>query len=196
MEVNAEEKLLVERLLARQRPAWDEFVVRFQRVLCSQIHRTARQCDRRLNQADCDDVCADVFAILLANDMASLRAFRGSSSLATWLTVIARRICLRHIDRLPLERPFGQWMEQVEQAVTVYGKPNDVLGGLISDEESRQLDSSLAQLRQGDRKLLGLYFEQRLSYQEISLQMGISINSVGPKLQRAQQRLRKLMNQQ
>ncbi len=195
VEVYAEEKLLIERLLSRQRPAWDEFVTRYQKVICAQIYRTARQCNRKFVQADFEDVCAEVFAVDLANDMAPLRSFRNASSLATWLTVIARRICLRQIDRQPLERPLGHLMPQADQGIGCGAKSGDVLDGLIDEEEKRQLDSSLARLRNGDRELLGLYFEQRLSYQAISQRMGISINSVGPKLQRAQQRLRKLMSQ-
>jgi RNA polymerase sigma-70 factor (ECF subfamily) len=192
VDVQAEEKLLIEQLLGRQRSAWDEFVARYQKVICAQVHRTARQCNRTFNAADFEDVCAEVFALLLANDMASLRAFRGASSLATWLTVIARRICLRQIDRAPQERPAAHLEKEVPSPAT----SNDALEQLIQDEETRQLGTSLDQMRDGDRELLGLFFEQRLSYQEISERLGISINSVGPKLQRAQKRLRKLMNQQ
>ncbi len=195
MEVYRDEKILIERLLSRQRPAWNEFVARYQKVICAQIHRTARRCDRRLNQADFEDLCAEVFSVLLMNDMASLRAFRGSSTLSTWLTVIARRICLRHIDRQPREFTNGNVGSSWENGVPQDADSIDVLGGLIRDEESQQLDSSLARLRERDRELLALYFDERLSYQEIGQRMGISMNSVGPKIQRAQQRLRKLMNQ-
>ena len=196
MDVNLDEKNLIERLLSRQRQAWNEFVARYQKVICAQIHRTSRRCNRRFNQADFEDVCSEVFSVLLTNDMASLRAFRGSSSLSTWLTVIARRICLRHIDRQPPEFTNGSLGTSLVQGVRCDDDPIDVLGSLIRDEESRQLGSSLARLRERDRELLALYFDQRLSYQEIGQRMGISMNSVGPKIQRAQQRLRKLMNQQ
>jgi len=40
---------------------------------------------------------------------------------------------------------------------------------------------------------LRMFFMEGLSYAQISRDLGISINSVGPKLQRAQQRLRRLM---
>jgi RNA polymerase sigma-70 factor (ECF subfamily) len=191
--VNADEKLLIERLLGRQRAAWEEFVARYQRVLSAQIDRTARQCGRTMRAADLEDACAEVFAVLLANDMAPLRAFRGASSLSTWLTVIARRVCLRHIDRQPRVQSLEM---SVPSTVDESGDTSsDVLRDLIRVEESRQLGWSLAQLRGRDRELLGLYFEQQLSYQEISQRMGISINSVGPKIQRARQRLRRIMNQ-
>lgn len=195
VEVLSEEKDLIERLLSRQRTAWSEFFARYQKVICAQVHRTSRRCSRRFNQADFEDVCAEVFSVLLANDMASLRAFRGTSTLATWLTVIARRICLRHIDRQPLEYASGSLAAACESESHPHDSA-DALGRMIRDEESEQLGLSLAQLRERDRELLALYFHERLSYQEISQRMGISMNSVGPKIHRAQQRLRKLMNQQ
>jgi len=37
------------------------------------------------------------------------------------------------------------------------------------------------------------YFDQKLSYAEIGRQLGITENAVGPKLHRAQQRLKKIM---
>ena len=196
MEVYPEEKLLIDRLLSRQRPAWNEFAARYQRVILAQVQRTARQCQRQFHQADFEDVCAEVFAVLLSNDMAALRTFRGSSSLATWLTVIARRICLRHIDRRPRESTTGRCDLQIDPVCHRDSKAWDILGGMIRSEESEQLGSSLDQLKQRDRELLNLFFEQRLSYREISQRLGISVNSVGPKIQRAQQRLRKLMNLQ
>ena len=51
----------------------------------------------------------------------------------------------------------------------------------------------MAQLKQTDRLALVMYFDQKLSYAEIGRALGITENAVGPKLHRAQKRLRKLM---
>ncbi|MEL6107577.1 MAG: hypothetical protein AAFU85_16170, partial [Planctomycetota bacterium] len=46
-----------------------------------------------------DDVTSEVFASLVARDAAALRAFRGQSSLSTYLAVIASRVARRVIAR-------------------------------------------------------------------------------------------------
>ena len=55
---------------------------------------------------------ADIFVKILDNNLAVLRNFRGHSSLATYLTVIARRTCIHELLRrsgeasgVPLDEP-------------------------------------------------------------------------------------------
>ena len=56
------------------------------------IRHTAQARSVRLAPEDRDDLCAEVFLAIIKNDFAVLRNFRGQSSLATYLTVVARRI--------------------------------------------------------------------------------------------------------
>src|SRR5581483_11919580 len=46
-----------------------------------------------------EDLAAEVLLQIVAKDYQALREFRGNSSLATYLTVIARRICVHELAR-------------------------------------------------------------------------------------------------
>ena len=58
------------------------------------------------------------------------------------------------------------------------------------------VETAMAQLVEADRMVLRLFYFERQSYAQISQRMGLSINTIGPKMKRAQQRLRKILHTQ
>ena len=97
--------------------------------------------------------------------------------------------------------PFHHWSYSVSgELINVpnqdhFGDIDKACMGLVElpAEERTQLQACMAQLKQTDRLALVMYFDQKLSYAEIGRALGITENAVGPKLHRAQKRLRKLM---
>ncbi len=185
---------IIRQLIAKHACAWSEFVESYQRLVFSRVKATAEQCRFDLDQAELEDICAEVFASLLTNDMRSLRQFRGTSRISTWLSVISRRVCLRELNRIRQTRSKCADAAVVEAALSGADPAcRDSLGELIWDEQQEQIRESISYLKQADRELLEMYFNERLSYEEISHRAGISVNSVGPKLNRSVSRLRRLL---
>ena len=180
---------MIQALVARDRNAWCRFVERFQGLVYARVARTAVEYNYRLDRADLEDICAEVFACLITNDFSSLRRFQGRSSLATWLTVVARRVCVRYLQR-------NRTQTQVQEAFddTAGQAPRDALAALVEAEDTRRLYATLDRLSATDQSVLRMFYLDDLSYAEISKRLSISINTVGPKLQRAQKRLRLLMD--
>src|SRR5204862_634170 len=79
--------------------AWNDFVDRFLGLIYHVVHHTAFLRSTPLPPEDTEDVVAEILLQIVANDYAVLRQFRGESSLATYLTVIARRICVHELAR-------------------------------------------------------------------------------------------------
>ena len=88
---------LLERCLARKPRAWEDFVDRFTGLVIHVVNHTARCRSIMLSSADREDLTADVLLAIVRDDFAVLRHFRGKSSLATYLTVVARRIVVRKL---------------------------------------------------------------------------------------------------
>ena len=63
----------------------------------------------------------------------------------------------------------------------------------IDAEDAQRLQIMLTRLNNSDQSVLRMFFFDGRSYAEISQRLNISINTVGPKLHRAQNRLRQLM---
>src|SRR5436853_2744237 len=97
--LTAKDRALVQRCLQHEAGAWDEFVDRYLGLVYHVIHHTAHLRSVPLSPEDVEDVAAEIMLGVVAKDYHLLREFRGKSSLATYLTVVARRICVQQLAR-------------------------------------------------------------------------------------------------
>ena len=98
---------LLKRCVAEEPGAWRDFVDRFIGLFVHVINHAAHARSVTSKPQDVDDLCAEVFLALVADDYKILRRFRGKSSLATYLTVIARRIVVREMSRRKMAEALG-----------------------------------------------------------------------------------------
>jgi len=86
------DRSLLDRCLARKPRAWEDFVDRFMGLVVHVVNHSAQSRSLRLSSEDREDLVSHVFLAIVKEDLSVLRHFRGESSLATYLTVIARRV--------------------------------------------------------------------------------------------------------
>ena len=177
---------LIRRCLTRQTGAWNDFVDRYLGLVYHVVHHTAHLRSTPLQPEDVEDLAAEVLLQIVAKDYAALRQFRGASSLATYLTVIARRICVQELAK----RGAAHDVQPAADAGLDEAEAEEPLGakGLESLEEVEKL---LAKLPARERNVVRLYYIEGRSYEEISTQVNLPINSIGPILSRARKKLRK-----
>jgi RNA polymerase sigma-70 factor (ECF subfamily) len=118
---------------------------------------------------------------VIRDDFAVLRRFRGNSSLATYLTVIARRVVVRKLVETRGATPLGTVADATES--------NDSTGEqrMTDREEVEQL---MEHLDDSEAAVVRMYHLEGKTYQEISRTTGMPTNSVGPMLSRARAKLR------
>src|SRR5262249_39211392 len=130
-----------------------------------------------------EDVAAEVLLQIVASDYAPLRQFRGNSSLATYLTVIARRICIHELARRGAARevqPAGAAAEpEAEEPARATGL-----------ERLEEVEKLLGKLPGRDREVVRLHYIEGRTYEEIATELNIPVNSIGPILSRARKKLR------
>ena len=195
-----QERRLIIRLLAGESEAWSKFVDRYQRVVFARVNQVLIQYGKSVETNEADDVVADLFTSLLANNMRMLRRFEHRSTLATWLTIIAHRMSLRaamkskrkSVKTNQLDPMTGQTPTQSLEQLAVDPAENP-LARLMTTENRSKIRHQLTMLKEADRQVIELFHFEKLSYREIASRMGMSENSVGPRLTRAQRRLRQLM---
>ncbi|MFO0868371.1 MAG: sigma-70 family RNA polymerase sigma factor [Pirellulales bacterium] len=192
MDQRSEELALVGQLATGDPVAWRAFVDRYQRLVLTRIAVTARELQQPLRPADAEDLCAEVFAQLVARDYAALREFQGRSALSTWLCVITRRVTIRRLIGARRE-PTHPQQATLPPDELANRSPDDPLAALIQGEHQQQLAAALAELPPRHQELLRLIYLDGCSYREISQRLGIPANSIGPTLQRVQQKLRARM---
>lgn len=184
------DRTLLKHCLAEEPGAWKDFVDRFLGLFIHVVQHTAHVRSVRLTAEDTDDLCAEIFVTLLADQYAVLRSFRGSSSLATYLTVIARRVVVREISRRRMAEAMGHVeahsnsLDQAQASHVQFNRDQQ----RIEDQEEIQL--ILEGLPLPDSEIVRQFHIEGRSYREISASLNIPENSIGPALSRARERLR------
>jgi len=186
------DKQLLKRCLEREPRAWEDFVDRFVGLVVHVVNHTGNSRALQLSPQDKEDFTAEVFLAILSDDFAVLRRFRGASSLATYLTVIARRVVVRELLKRKISALApGQSGILERQAQTHHKNGN---GHALSDEERfdnrDEVQKLMDSLPQQEAEVVRLYHLEGKSYHEISAHMSIPENSIGPTLSRARARMR------
>jgi len=174
---------LLQRCLARGSRAWEEFVDRFLGLVIHVATHTAQSRSINLTSQDREDLAAEVFLALVKDNFAILRRFRGESSLATYLTVIARRIIVQQL--LQRRSPGSGHATSLDYPRAAASPPPEER--LSNRDEIEQL---LRNLHGPEADVIRMYHLEGKSYQEISSSVGMPENSIGPTLSRARAKMR------
>jgi RNA polymerase sigma-70 factor (ECF subfamily) len=121
---------------------------------------------------------ADVFLALIANDYSVLRRFRRNCSLATYLTVVSRRVVVRRLITMA-------------RAAAPVGAVDPIQDSLPARIENREeVQRLLTRLDPREANVVRMYHLEGKSYEEIGRAVGLSVNSIGPVLTRARDKMR------
>jgi RNA polymerase sigma-70 factor (ECF subfamily) len=186
-----DDRLLVDRLVRGDATAWRDFVETHGRLVRARVADVASAFGRTNDESAIDDATAEVFAALLGNDAAALRAFAGRSSLGTYVAVIATRSATRGFARRQMMAPPAQDLELARAACDQ--TMADPVHELIEVEQQKKLRLLLQRLSPKQRDVITLFHLQGKSYVQISRQLDMPIGSIGPTLRRAEARLRQWM---
>ncbi|MFI4874401.1 MAG: RNA polymerase sigma factor [Blastopirellula sp. JB062] len=184
MALTETDRNLLDSCLTGEPCAWEALVDRFIGLVIHVVDHTARAKGVDITVEDREDLAADVFARLVRKDFRILRDFRRKCSLATYLTVIARRVTIRQLHRRIRERSLQFALD---------GEPKTPITWTVEQrvEDRDQIEAWLEALSGLEAEVVRRFHLEGLSYEEISRQLGIPVNSVGPTLSRARLKIRR-----
>ena len=183
---------LLKRILEKKPGSWNDFVDRFLSLIYHTIHHTAHLRSAKLRAEDVEDIASEVLVALLADDSKALRSFRGQASLSTYLTVIARRTCVHELTRRQSVRDSIQ-RGDVQPVTDI---PKDDAAAAKAMEKLEDVDDLLRQLSGKPREVVRLFYLEGRTYEEISTELDLPVNSIGAVLTRAREKLRVLSKSQ
>ncbi len=184
------DKQLIDRCLRKEPGAWNDFVDRYMGLIYHVIHHVSHARSTVLSAPDIEDIAAEVFLGIVDDDYGVLRRFKGSSSLPTYLTVVARRICVKEVVKRHRESELGH-----TQAHRAGIASEDGSGEAESIASAEEVERMLENLTEREAEVVRLYHLKYLNYRQIAKQLGIPENSVGPILSKARVRLRRAAEQ-
>lgn len=173
---------LINRCLNHEEGSWPDFVDRYLGLIFHVLRHTAFSRSMALSSSDSEDVVAEIMLELVKNDYAALRQFKGESSLAAYLTVITRRICVRQLVKLRRESALGH----VQAHRASFDDSSSEIEPILAKDEVERL---LGTLEPRQAEVVRLYHLEFQSYRDIAKKLGIEENSIGAILSRARRRL-------
>ncbi len=184
------DRKLIDRCLGKEPGAWNDFVDRYMGLIYHVIQHAAYARSRTLSSEDVEDIAAEIFLKIVNDEYAVLKKFKGMSSLPTYLTVIARRICVKQLIKRQREEELGH--TNAHRAFTDDGASGEVEAIVTAEEVERMLDD----LPDREAEVVRMYHLKYMNYRQIAKKLGIPENSVGPILAKARKRLREAAEQQ
>lgn len=184
------DRQLLDRCLQKEPGAWNDFVDRYVGLIYHVIHHVSHARSIVLTAADIEDIAAEILLEVVDDDYGVLKRFKGESSLPTYLTVIARRICVREVIKRQREAELGHTHAH-RANVTAEDGSAESEAIATADEVARMLEH----LSDREAEVVRLYHLKYLNYRQIGKQLGIPENSVGPILAKARQQLRRAAEQ-
>lgn len=188
MSLTPVDRELLHNCLAGKPGSWNDFVDRFLGMIYHVVHSTAHLRSARLSPEDVEDIAAEVLLQIVAGEFKVLKQFQGNASLATYLTVIARRTAVHEINRRQAVR------EEIRSgAVTPDDDGADEsVAAQRSVESLEEVERLLRKLSGRDREVVRLFYLEGRTYEEISTDLDIPVNTLGAMLSRARAKLREM----
>jgi RNA polymerase sigma-70 factor (ECF subfamily) len=198
--LSPKDRNLLQRCLARRQGAWEEFVNRFLGLVIHVVNHTVTTRGLDLPSSDREDLVAEVFLTLVSNDFAALRRFRGDSSLATYLTVVARRVVVRELLKRKPALPGHRGEEESLAGDRNGNGAEHVADPTTAAEEERifnrdEVERLMEGLNEQECEIVRLFHLKGKSYREIADELHVSENSIGPTLTRARAKMRQIKEQ-
>ncbi|MEZ6120167.1 MAG: sigma-70 family RNA polymerase sigma factor [Pirellulaceae bacterium] len=180
MALSDTDKRLLEKCLRAEPRSWEDFTDRFIGLVFHVIDHTAKARSIRLSSADRDDLCAEVFLSVLEHDFRVLRNFKGNSSLATYMTVITRRVVVKQLMK----------KRTTASLQTIRSRTTSETATTYRTDQQDEVESLLSTLAAPEAEVVRMYHLEGKTYQEISASTGVPENSIGPTLSRARSKMR------
>ncbi|RMH62561.1 MAG: RNA polymerase sigma factor [Calditrichaeota bacterium] len=132
----------------------------------------------------------DLYQEVLLHLWQSLDRFRKESDIGTWVYRVTVNTALSHNRRHKRDQKIIGGALPADDGMAA----TDTIAEKKEQEQRlEKLHRAIRQLPEADRMLIGFYLEE-LSYKEIAKIMGISVNHVGVKMNRAKTKLMKVYN--
>ena len=136
-----------------------------------------------------EDITQEVFAQVYQK----LRTLKDPHQFARWLYSIAHRLCINWLQRNKSpETSLGYTsQEEIEELSYAYyiSEQREIA---FSEQNSEIVKNILRKLPKGERIVMTLYYLGEMTTKEISECLGLSVNTITSRLQRARERLQKI----
>lgn len=139
------------------------------------------------NWNEAEDLTQDVFLKAYEN----INSFNPKLKFSSWLYRIAHNEAVNFIKKHYRFRQV-EFKEEIKNKLVV---EKNILEEMAAKDKVVMVNRGLYKLKTADREILELFFYEQKTYLEIADILEMPINSVGPKIKRAKDKLRKILEE-
>jgi len=171
------EMLLIRDIITGDKGALDEFTRRYQDVIVASVRKTFRRFGAVATSEDASDAIAETWVALLKEERRKLRLFDPSRGirLESWISLIAKNCTIDQLRSRDRATIFVEDFHDQEPFFVDTCEPERELCARQSTQLARE---ALARLNSEEKAFYQSYFRDEKSPEEISSQLGISLNTV------------------
>jgi len=169
------DETLVKQALKGKKSAWITLVKRYEKHIYNYCLRMVS------NREDAMDLMQDVFVAVFRN----LASFRGDSPFKGWLFKIAHYRCIEYYRRKKPMQSLDDVPEQEEEDTQACPEQQ-----FSSGQQSNEVKMALNKLPINQKLVVELKFFQQATFEDISKQLGISVNTAKSRLYSALDKLK------
>lgn len=174
--------------------AWDELLRRYLRLVAHVVRETLRTYLRTVSEPDVEDLVYELLAALVRDQYRALASLGEPYDLRAYLAVSARRKAIDFVRRPASPISLDQSVDregEMSLAETLADPKADAPDGVPTTPEAwKAFETAFRQLAPRERLVVKLFYLKQKKYREIARATGIPMNSVGPTLGRAVEKLR------
>lgn len=189
-----EDRTLIEALRRGDPAAWRELLDRYLKLVCHVVRRTLQAYLGRADEHDVDDLVYELWQTLVKDKYRALAALGAPYDLKAFLAVSARRKAIDFVrgrkPTLSIDRALGDEGDESFAARIADDREGAVEA---TPAEVRALGEAMKRLGGRERLIVRMFFMKGLKYREIARATRVPMNSIGPTLQRAVEKLRDLV---
>lgn len=183
----------LQRCVKGEKPAWDEFVERYSRLIYNYIYGVLNAKGCSLAQNDIQDIFQEIISHLIKDNFKKLKTFKAKNgcSLASWLRQVTINFT---IDYLRKNKPTVSLEEETEEGFSLKELLADnsptITDTLSHQERLKNLKDCIERLDTDDKYFLELYLNRALSLEEIREHLQLSRAAIDMRKSRLIERLR------
>lgn len=173
---------------------WEQFFIRYDRLIYRCITRVTSRFPGIIAQEDVREIYANVLLNLLHRDKRKLRTYdpgRGSK-LGSWIGLITINTAYDYLRGVSRQPDSGSLTEASERPSPAQGPYEH----MVTRERLDQLNETLGGFSERDRLFVSLYYVEERAPEEIARIMGISVKTVYTKKHKLRLRLCQRLAQQ
>ncbi len=187
-----DDRVLLTACCRREAGAWEQFLLRYSRLIYYGIHRTCLLRHYKAAPEEVADLYHDVLVHFIKDDCKKLRQFRGDGgcTVATWVRTVTVRFI---IDYLRREARGGSLVDVEDEAVAreaslsnPVARPDEIYE---DREDDRRYQGAVAGLSESDRYFMELYYSRGLGPEAVARVMGISVKTVYSRINRVKAKI-------